>query len=78
MDHGRSDLLHRWGYQLRCIAVTSGSPELQITLGSLVRELESTMRVRGDRGIQSSFKAATPGRVLPSSHSRNAPPAVET
>ena len=30
------------------------------------------------RALLSDFSAATPGSSLPSSHSRNAPPAVET
>ena len=34
--------------------------------------------VDGDRRPQARRRAATPGRSLPSSHSRKAPPAVET
>ena len=33
---------------------------------------------RRQKADQPFMSAATPGRVLPSSHSRNAPPAVET
>ena len=82
MPHGPSDSVRRWAHHLRCIAVTSGSPDLQFTLGSLARELEKAGRRHPAHdtqlNAQPALNAATPGRVLPSSHSRNAPPAVET
>lgn len=46
MENGRSEPLRRWARHLRCIAVTSESPELQVTLGSLARELEKAQRRR--------------------------------
>lgn len=82
MPHGPSDPLRRWAHHLRCIAVTSGSPDLQFTLGSLARELEKAGHRRPVQdtqlNTQPALSAATPGRALPSSHSKNAPPAVET
>jgi hypothetical protein len=78
MPQGPSDPLRRWARHLRCIAATSGSPDLHVTLGSLARELEQAERRRPDQNAQAALSAATPGSALPSSHSRNAPPAVET
>jgi hypothetical protein len=45
---------------------------LKAGVGALIAARHSAIQTAA------AVSAATPGRVLPSSHSRNAPPAVET